>query len=472
MHRIRPARAARCAKVLSAAALVVPLALTSCTITPADDGPSDVRVVELSDEAADKIATLVADRVADQVADRVADRVGNRLSEHVVIEMPQPMVRAKAPVVIRRAPSTVRRAPAAASSRIKFPTAESVDAAELQAAADNAVSEALAWLSRHQSEDGSWKPGQLTEAGDAAKGNDAYTPGVTGLSLLCLLRSGESHVDGPHSATIKKGLRYLKNIQDSEGCFGPRTTQHFLYNHALATLAMIEAYSSTDSALFRGSAQSGVNFVLQAQNPYLGWRYGIRDGDNDTSMTCWMVQVLAAAQKAELEVDAGAFRGALAWTDKMTEPEFGRVGYNRRGGPPARTMEAMERFPAEHSEAITAAGLLIRLLSGQRPETSEMADKSAALISRKPPYWNTDLGTNDFYYWHLGTAALRRVGGERWTAWRNSLHANVTQRQNTGGGESVRGSWEPVDAWSTDGGRVYATATLCLSLQEMLISLK
>mgnify|MGYP000703534639 CR=1 FL=1 len=60
---------------------------------------------------------------------------------------------------------------------------------------------------------------------------------------LCFLGAGDTHNSGQYKDTVKNGLRYLKQIQDPEGCFGPRTTNHFTYNHAIAALAMTEAYA-------------------------------------------------------------------------------------------------------------------------------------------------------------------------------------------------------------------------------------
>jgi len=328
---------------------------------------------------------------------------------------------------------------------------------------------ALEWLKNHQSPGGNWDGDGFEDQCKLNKcgghGESVFDPGLTGLSLLCFLGAGETHQTGPYKDTIKSGLRYLKSIQDSEGCFGPRTSQHFQYNHMTAALAMTEAYGVTGSRLFKESAQRGVNFVHQSQNPYLAWRYGVRDGDNDTSVTGWAVMVLKSAKMAELEVDGGAFRGAMGWIDKMTEPEFGRVGYQRRGGPVARTTEMMERFPAEQSEALTGVGVLTRIFAGEDPQKSEYIQKGADLMSKKPPRWDLDAGTVDYYYWYYATLAMFQVGGDHWKKWNKSMKTAIVDNQRTEAGRDERGSWDPVDPWSAEGGRVYSTALNCLSLE-------
>ena len=447
MDRFVATRSGLCAVALS-------LMAAGCAApqTAADEGPRDVRVVDLSDEAAEKIAERVAAYLPKQAP----------ASPQVIIQgaAAQPPSRA---VVGRPARAKV-------SADIFRPAAK-VAPDRLRAGAEKSVADALNWLARHQAENGAWYSAGFNEQCDGDKctgpGEPYYTPGLTGMALLAFLGDGQTHRSGEHQEVVLKGLRHLKTIQDSEGCFGPRVSQHFQYNHALCSLAMVTAYGMTRSPIFQESAQSAVNFVQHSQNPYLGWRYGVRDGDNDTSMTSWMTMVLAAAKQSGLTVDDGSFKGAVTWIDKMTEPEFGRVGYNRRGGPPARTQEMMDAFPADLSEAITAAGLLVRIHAGQSPASNEWIQKGAELLAAKPPVWTADRGTNDFYYWHLGTMAMRRIGGEYWDAWRNAVFAAVVEEQRKGdGGEA--GSWDPVDAWSKAGGRVYATATLCLTVEQLL----
>jgi hypothetical protein len=444
MHRARGA--------LGVAALC--LVFTGCATPRAEEGPRDVRVVDLSDEAAEKIA------------------------ERVAAYMPKPAPTAAQPRAVR---GRVMQPQPVVEVRIEEPPAEifvpvpDVAPDRLRSASSKAVDAALDWLARHQAEDGAWYAAGFHEQCDGAPcggpGGEHYTPGLTGMALLAFLEDGHTHRSGEHQEVVLKGLRYLKRIQDAEGCFGPRVSQHFMYNHALCSLAVVTAYGLTKSDLFQESAQSAVNFVQHARNPYMGWRYGVRDGDNDTSMTSWMTMVLAQARQVGLTVDDNAFQGAVTWVDKMTDPEFGRVGYNHRGGPTARTQEAVDKFPSELSEAMTAAGLLIRIHAGQSPASSEPIQKGADLLAARPPMWNVERGSNDFYYWQLGTWAMSRVGGPRWDKWRSALHAAVVEHQNEGDGGAA-GSWDPVDAWSNDGGRVYATATLCLALLQVEHSLR
>jgi hypothetical protein len=335
---------------------------------------------------------------------------------------------------------------------------------------DTAVFAALQWLKHHQSPDGRWDgagfDAQCRMNRCDGPGDSAFSTGVTGLSLLAFLGAGETHQTGSCRATVKSGLKWLRDVQDSEGCFGPRTSQHFLYNHACATLAMTEAFGMTGSSAFKAPAQNGIGFILKAKNPYLAWRYNFpADGDNDTSVTGWMVMALKSAKLSGLDIETSAVKDAIAWVEKMTEPEFGRTGYQQRGGPPARTNEAAAKFPNSKSEAMTAVGLTVRIFGGHDIKSDEMIGKGADLLAKCLPKWDVDQGTIDFYYWYYGSLAMFQVGGERWNKWNAAMKTSLLDHQRLEKDRCEYGSWDPIDPWSGEGGRVYATAINCLTME-------
>ncbi|MDJ0973674.1 MAG: hypothetical protein QNJ98_04380 [Planctomycetota bacterium] len=355
----------------------------------------------------------------------------------------------------------------------------------------DSVMDALRWLAAHQSPDGRWeaegfdkwcdfKP-NMGERPDG-KGKQMYDVGVTGLALCAFLGAGYTH-RGNHEfrKTVSRGLRYLKTVQDPEGCFGARAGPNYIYNHATAALAMVEAYGMTNSPILKGSAQRCLEFIGLARNPYFAWRYGVKPGDNDTSVTGWMMMAIKSAKlvnehaqkqgkPAPLAVDDDAFDGIRAWLDKMTDPDYGRVGYITRGSGPARPKELVDRFPGEKSESMTAVGLLARLFMGDDPRKSETMQKYAHLLRELPPTWNPSDGSIDMYYWYYGALAMYQmgdsVGGKRnWTTWRKAMEKAIleTQRKDTDFC-LYKGSWDPIGPWGPDGGRVYSTAMMAMCM--------
>ncbi len=145
---------------------------------------------------------------------------------------------------------------------------------------------------------------------------------------------------------------------------------------------MTEAYGLTGSRLFKASAQRGVDFLLAAQNPYLGWGGGVRDGTNNTSLTIWAVMVLKSAKTAGLNVDDAAFEGAIAWLDEVTDPDTGRVGQTARGDG-----DALRPFPALNGDALVGGAMLARIFAGQDPQKSDLIRKGADLLLLKRPEW-------------------------------------------------------------------------------------
>jgi hypothetical protein len=340
--------------------------------------------------------------------------------------------------------------------------------------AEQALKDALEWLKAHQSEDGSWSSagfsencGKIGATTCEGPGSPTHDVGVTALALLAFLGDGNTTTQGEYKGVVARGIAWLKEQQDPDtGMFGERTGHDFIYDHALAALAICEAYYFSKSPLIKGTAQKAVNFIMTARNPYGAWRYDVPPlGDNDTSITGWMVFALASAKDAGLEGDfKGAFDGALSWIDEVSDPASGRIGYDSFGSLSSRG-PSNEHFPREKGEAMTAVGLLCRIFLGQKPEDYPIMAKHAQLILSNPPVWDPEGFGSDFYYWYYATFALFQMGKPYWPSWEKTMKAAIVDPQSKDGDE--KGSWDPeVCAWGFSGGRVYSTAimTLCLEV--------
>jgi hypothetical protein len=337
----------------------------------------------------------------------------------------------------------------------------------------NAVEDALRWLADHQDFDGDgrWDSDGFMKHDPPddrcdGPGGALHDVGVTGLALLAFL--GADYTDrGTHrfAKHVRAGLRYLCNVQEDDGCIGSRASGSFMYSHAIGTLALCEAYWMTRNPRYRKPAQDALNFISAARNPYLAWRYMPRGGANDTSVTGWCVMALKSGKYAGLEVDPDAFDGARQWIDKMTDPNFGQVGYDYPGGQAARPDGKQDRFPADKSQSMTAVGILTRIFLGEDPRTSEMIRKGADLCVELPPKWNPDDGSIDMYYWYYGTLAMFQVGGTPWRKWNDAMVNAIVTHQHRKGTGSRWGSWDPLCVWGDDGGRVYSTAMLAMCLE-------
>lgn len=339
---------------------------------------------------------------------------------------------------------------------------------------EKAVRAGLEWLARHQDEEGDWDPDEFGErCADGkcgGKGFEFWNAGLTGLALLAFQGAGHTHNEGEFKETVRRGIDWLLKIQSTkgklDGAFGyveiekGRPKEEWVYNHALATLAICDAYASTEDPALKEPAQRAVDFSLRSRNEGHGWRYGIASGDNDTSLTSWYVQALWAARDAGLEVPEEAFVGAMAWFDKATSDK-GATGYRAPDGSSSYLMAQQGKYDAV--PAMTAAALLGRLLSGQ-DKTDPVVLLGRDLLMKKTPEWpRKSARPINMYYWYYGTHVMFQLGGHRWGKWNKELKKALLRNQIREG--EPAGSWDPVGEWCIAGGRVYSTAICVVTLE-------
>jgi hypothetical protein len=333
-----------------------------------------------------------------------------------------------------------------------------------------AIEAGLEWLKNHQDEDGKWDSDGFMKHDTqgtpcTGPGNPVHDVGLTGLALLAFLGDGSTLRAGPYKDVVKKAVNWLRLQQDpNTGLFGTASSHDFIYNHMIAAYAMVEAYGLSDYLLLKPIAQKGINYLEAHRNPYKVWRYQPRDNDNDSSVTGWGVMVYKSGQDFKLDVSTQALKMIEAWFDEVTDPLTGRAGYSKRGEPSSRHVgDHMTRFPVEKGEALTAVGLMSRFFLGQDPKQVQVMRAAADTMLKRPPVWNDKDGSLDFYYWYYATYALYQFGGTHWSTWEKALTSAVVKNQRTDG--NFKGSWDPIDAWGEDGGRVYATALNVLTLE-------
>jgi hypothetical protein len=92
--------------------------------------------------------------------------------------------------------------------------------------------------------------------------------------------------------------------------------------------------------------------------------------------------------------------------------------------------------------------------------------KQADLLRAKPPRWDSDGASVDFYYWYYATYAMNQWGGAAWREWEKALgRALLPMQRRSDRPDNFHGSWDPADAWGEEGGRVYSTALCALMLE-------
>ncbi|MCK5941528.1 MAG: terpene cyclase/mutase family protein [Planctomycetes bacterium] len=337
-------------------------------------------------------------------------------------------------------------------------------------ATNNAVERGLEWLARHQDDDGKWDADGFMKHDDGTPSDGAGSPvhdvGVTGLALLAFLGAGNTMRSGPYKEQVKNAVQFLRSQQQDNGLIGRNMSHDFIYDHAIAAYAICEAYGLSDSRVLKKYAQRGLNYLESHRNAYSVWRYQPQDQDNDISVTGWAIMAYKSGKYFDLQINDDAMRNAEVFLDSVSDAS-GLHGYrNANERSSRRKGEHSVRFPPEKTHSLTAVGLFCRFFLGQNPKERPVMGASAKLLTSLPPVWDEQGGTIDHYYWYYATYALFQMGGPAWRRWQKAIDQVVPKHQHQQRGQkNLYGSWDPVGAWGSDGGRVYSTAILTLTMQ-------
>jgi hypothetical protein len=310
-------------------------------------------------------------------------------------------------------------------------------------ASEKAVSGGLRWLAQYQQPDGKWSfhhgvddPGTL----------DQCTTGATGLALLAFLGAGHTHrsENARYRATVDKGLHFLLSQMKCEGNTGDLRGKvvgnEGMYAHAIATLALCEAYGQTRDSELKAPAQRAVNFIVAAQDQDGGgWRY-VPHERGDTTVTGWQLMALKSAKSSRLKVPEKTLAKAGRFLDFVQTAGGSRYGYDRRGDSPP----------------MTAIGLLCRMYLGWMRDNPAL-EKGVDYLSGAGP------SPDDIYYDYYATQVLHHWGGPEWKKWNEVLRDHLVETQVKKG--DAAGSWKPTgDRGAGAGGRLYQT---CLSVMTL-----
>ena len=331
----------------------------------------------------------------------------------------------------------------------------------------------LAWLAAHQDEDGRWDADRFMKHDKVGEPCDAAGPplvdvGVTGLALLAFLGDGHTAITGRYAQNVRRAVEWLLQQRITDDLLNATDLDvipgNHIYQHGIAAQALCLACALGGDEGWRTPVQRVVDYLELHRNPYGVWSYQNRSGDNRMSSTLWAALAVVAARDSGFQVEPKSLDYAASFVDEMTDP-MGRTGYVTRGGLSGRRDNAHDaRFPADRNETMTAAGLVVRAALGLTPGDRPQINESIQLLTKRPPRWDRNAGTIDFYAWALGTRALWMIGANARAGWSKTLAQAVLPNQREDG--NFAGSWDPVHAWGESGGRVYSTAILVWALQS------
>ncbi len=308
------------------------------------------------------------------------------------------------------------------------------------------LAKALDFLASIQEPDGSWPSHEIAGAG-----------------LATMAFIGGECAGKDHSAKIRSALGYLKSQftpgsqfpAGSEeaairgGMFGP-VSRKVMYEQAIATLSVIEAFAALNETSLEPMAEEAVGLIVRSQNSaqkpatlkgptpadsphYGGWRYEPDYEDADLSVSAWQVLTLRAAANAGFSVPDRVFKDAAGYARSL-KGEDGSFGYDG---------------PADIGDSCARAGMGALTLQLCDAPKDPLIAPAIRFMQAYGPTWNFEHPGDGypFYYWYYATRVMYLAGGEDWRVWKDYMCRFLVDNQDDkggwGGGQAEEGEAYP-----------------------------
>lgn len=396
------------------------------------------------------IQANVPTAVTCDVTDRVMRAVGQQDAElNTIREAGRPSILVPFPIFLRVAALfiivvlvglTIRQW--TENSKKEMPAAVAAKTGESPDQRNTAVQQALDWLASSQKPSGAWDPVKWG-------GKKEYEVSLTSMSLLAFLRNDGKSTGKKHDEILSRAIANLLNQQTSSGRIGPEC-EGMLYNHGIATVALLEYYGKNKDEKVRSALDSALRFTAGQQMNSGGWGYRNDDprGPN-TSISVWQIQGLMLAEKAGWKKSAANLRRGLGWLKGMAD-ESGGFGYQK----PSDSLKDNKTLTAMGAYCLMTASLDIPELGALSPQIRSMLERTARQRD----------DTEDFYRLYFVASALKAGNNDNYRKILSSLQDSLAVRRIKAG--SHAGTWAPVDRWGSVGGRLYSTVMATLSLES------
>ncbi len=223
---------------------------------------------------------------------------------------------------------------------------------------------------------------------------------------------------------VSRGIAWLVHHQKKTGeIFLGGTGNSQMYSHAIATMALCEAYGISKDHRLEMPAQLAIDFIVQAQNKDDGgWRYspGMR---GDTSVFGWQMFALRSAAMSGLNVSKNVIKGCHRYLDQAAaDKDLTTYRYEGNSSP---------------THVMSAEALLCRQYLGWSRDHPPLVKG----VSRVWDNLQTSKERN-IYYWYYATQLLHNMQNEAWKQWNPKIRDSLIATQVVSKG-CDHGSWSP-----------------------------
>ena len=310
---------------------------------------------------------------------------------------------------------------------------------------EQAVEAGISWIVEHQNRyDGGWSfqhsCGKCGDDGSSQSDNAA-----TGLSLMALLGAGYTHREGPYQQSVQMGLESLLRFQEKRKSeFGGPfidVSGAGMYTHAIATIAIADAYAMTKDEKLKQPLELAHQYILNAQHRKGGWRYR-PNTPGDMLVTGWQVMALKSLERCGIETPPEVYQRTIEFVESLAVSGGAEYRY-----------ELKEK---NSRDVPTAVGLLNQMYLHWSRDHEGLDRGAGNLVDRR-------VSKDDIYFNFYTTLLLHHLQHEAWEDWNSQVQHHLIRTQSTRGHEA--GSWHFSHVHGNVGGRLYTTAMAVMTLE-------
>jgi hypothetical protein len=306
-------------------------------------------------------------------------------------------------------------------------------------AAQQAIDQGLAYLAKHQHDDGSF--GAIQYHGNVA---------ITSLGALAFMAGGHQPGRGIYGEAVTRALRNVLDQDDGRGYLLSKTggSHGPMYGHGFGTLFLSEVYGMVQDAELRSrlrdTLKRALKVIVDGQNHEGGWRYQPGSRDADISVTICQIMALRAARNAGFFVSRKTVDSCIAYV-KRCQNSDGGFRYQAQGN--------------SRSEFARSAAGVVALYCAGVYKGPEVEAGLKYLMQCKPHEGNirSDVFLHYYYGHYYAAQAMWTAGGQYWSEWFPAIREELITHADR---NKLSGCWQD-HRFSND----YGTAMACIILQ-------